>query len=64
LSNDLNVKPALPVACDIRDVVDVTDFGSARIKDGQVAYLVMEYLDGCTLGDVLAEEKSLPLIGW
>ena len=26
-----------------------------------VAYLVMEYLDGCTLGDVLAEEKRLPL---
>lgn len=43
------------------NVVDVTDFGSARVKDGQVAYLVMEYLDGCTLGDVLAEEKSLPL---
>jgi serine/threonine protein kinase len=43
------------------NVVDVTDFGFARVKDGQVAYLVMEYLDGCTLGDVLAEEKSLPL---
>src|SRR5262245_25118187 len=43
------------------NVVDVTDFGFARVKEGQVAYLVMEYLDGCTLGDVLAEEKSLPL---
>src|SRR5262245_49803088 len=43
------------------NVVDVTDFGFARVKSGQVAYLVMEYLDGCTLGDVLAEEKSLPL---
>src|SRR5215471_15853146 len=43
------------------NVVDVTDFGFAHVKDGQVAYLVMEYLDGCTLGDVLAEEKSLPL---
>src|SRR5689334_11305852 len=43
------------------NVVDVTDFGFADVRDGQVAYLVMEYLDGCTLGDVLAEEKSLPL---
>src|ERR1700741_3207972 len=43
------------------NVVDVTDFGFARVKGGQVAYLVMEYLDGCTLGDVLAEEKRLPL---
>jgi len=43
------------------NVVDVTDFGFTRVKTGQVAYLVMEYLDGCTLGDVLAEEKRLPL---
>src|SRR5436190_10972014 len=43
------------------NVVDVTDFGFARVNDSQVAYLVMEYLDGCTLGDVLAEEKRLPL---
>lgn len=43
------------------NVVDVTDFGFADVKTGQVAYLVMEYLDGCTLGDVLAEEKRLPL---
>jgi serine/threonine protein kinase len=43
------------------NVVDVTDFGFARVKEGQVAYLVMEYLDGCTLGDVLAEETRLPL---
>ncbi|HET9528548.1 MAG TPA: protein kinase [Pyrinomonadaceae bacterium] len=43
------------------NVVDVTDFGFARVKQGEVAYLVMEYLDGCTLGDVLAEEKRLPL---
>jgi serine/threonine protein kinase len=43
------------------NVVDVTDFGFARLKAGQIAYLVMEYLDGCTLGDVLAEEKRLPL---
>ena len=43
------------------NVVDVTDFGFAPLKAGPVAYLVMEYLDGCTLGDVLAEEKRLPL---
>jgi serine/threonine protein kinase len=43
------------------NVVDVTDFGFARVKQGDVAYLVMEYLDGCTLGDVLAEEQRLPL---
>src|SRR5919108_771253 len=36
------------------NVVDVTDFGFADVKAGQVAYLVMEYLDGCTLGDVLS----------
>ena len=43
------------------NVVDVTDFGFATVKNGHVAYLVMEYLDGCTLGDVLSEEKRLPL---
>ena len=45
------------------NVVDVTDFGFARTDDGQVAYLVMEYLDGCTLGEILEEEKNLP-VGW
>ncbi|HEX8180730.1 MAG TPA: serine/threonine-protein kinase [Pyrinomonadaceae bacterium] len=43
------------------NVVDVTDFGFARAGTERVAYLVMEYLDGCTLGDVLAEEVRLPL---
>ena len=45
------------------NVVDVTDFGFATTDDGQVAYLVMEYLDGCTLGEILEEEKNLP-VGW
>lgn len=45
------------------NVVDVTDFGFARTDDGEVAYLVMEYLDGCTLGEVLDEEKRLP-VSW
>ncbi|HZH29487.1 MAG TPA: protein kinase [Pyrinomonadaceae bacterium] len=43
------------------NVVDVTDFGFAQVGTERVAYLVMEYLDGCTLGDVLAEESRLPL---
>jgi serine/threonine protein kinase len=43
------------------NVVDVTDFGFAQVGDERVAYLVMEYLDGCSLGDVLAEEPRLPL---
>jgi serine/threonine protein kinase len=43
------------------NVVDVTDFGFAHAGDEAVAYLVMEYLDGCTLGDILTEEKQLPL---
>lgn len=45
------------------NVVNVTDFGFAETVDGQVAYLVMEYLDGCTLGEILDEEKNLP-VGW
>ena len=43
------------------NVVDVTDFGFAHVDTEAVAYLVMEYLDGCTLGDVLREERRLPL---
>src|SRR5690242_16410186 len=43
------------------NVVDVTDFGFAQVGDERVAYLVMEYLDGCSLGDVLSEESRLPL---
>ncbi len=45
------------------NVVNVTDFGFAETKQGQVAYLVMEYLDGCTLGEILDEERNLP-VGW
>ena len=43
------------------NVVDVTDFGFALVGKDQVAYLVMEYLDGFTLDEVLAEESSVPL---
>lgn len=43
------------------NVVNVTDFGFADTDKGNVAYLVMEYLDGCTLGEILDEEEKLPL---
>jgi len=43
------------------NVVDVTDFGFSGDGAQRVAYLVMEYLDGCTLSDVLHEESRLPL---
>ncbi len=45
------------------NVVDVTDFGFSKTENGDVAYLVMEYLDGCTLGEILKEEKNLP-VSW
>ena len=41
------------------NVVDVTDFGLAQTAAGPVAYLVMEYLDGCSLADIIAEEGAL-----
>jgi serine/threonine protein kinase len=43
------------------NVVDVTDFGFADRGSERIAYLVMEYLDGCTLADILAEESRLSL---
>jgi serine/threonine protein kinase len=43
------------------NVVNVTDFGFARVEGERIAYLVMEYLDGCTLAEVLAEESQLPI---
>src|ERR1044071_9599058 len=43
------------------NVVDVTDFGFASLSGNRVAYLVMEYLDGCSLAEVLAEESRLPI---
>ncbi len=43
------------------NIVDVTDFGFTRAGRDSLAYLVMEYLDGCTLNDVLEEERILPL---
>src|ERR1051325_10570907 len=43
------------------NVVNVTDFGFADFNGHRLAYLVMEYLDGCSLGDILVEESRLPL---
>jgi len=43
------------------NVVNVTDFGFAQVEGQRIAYLVMEYLDGCTLAEVLAEESKLPI---
>lgn len=43
------------------NVVNVTDFGFSETEQGRAAYLAMEYLDGCTLGEILDEEKHLPL---
>ena len=39
------------------NVVDVTDFGYCRADSncGEMAYLVMEYLDGCSLADIVSE---------
>ncbi|PYP85429.1 MAG: hypothetical protein DMF61_16340 [Blastocatellia bacterium AA13] len=43
------------------NVVNVTDFGFALMGRDRIAYLVMEYLDGCSLDDKLKETGSLPL---
>ena len=43
------------------NIVDVTDFGEAEICGQNVAYLVMEYLDGCSLEDVLMEQPVVPV---
>ncbi len=43
------------------NVVDVTDFGFAEVNGEHLGYLVMEYLNGCTLREVLKEDSRLPL---
>ncbi|MFP5264598.1 MAG: protein kinase domain-containing protein [Blastocatellia bacterium] len=43
------------------NVVNVTDFGVASVGKDKLAYLVMEYLDGCSLGDMIKEKGRLPL---
>src|SRR5689334_5895830 len=41
------------------NVVNVTDFGFARVAQGRLAYLVMEYLDGSSLGSLLEKKQQL-----
>lgn len=43
------------------NIVDVTDFGIASHRGEPLPYLVMEYLDGSSLADVLRQEANLPL---
>lgn len=43
------------------NIVNVTDFGFTQLANECVAYLVMEYLEGCSLAEILNEEKGLPL---
>jgi serine/threonine protein kinase len=43
------------------NVVDVTDFGVAHVEGREVAYLVMEFLEGSTLRSVLDTRGALPL---
>ncbi|MGA9772939.1 MAG: ankyrin repeat domain-containing protein [Blastocatellia bacterium] len=43
------------------NVVNVTDFGVAIVGRQRVAYLVMEYLDGGSLGQMIKEKGALPL---
>lgn len=43
------------------NIVDVTDFGTARVGETDVAYLVMEHLQGKTVRDALKEQGRLPL---
>ncbi|MBL8192455.1 MAG: serine/threonine protein kinase [Blastocatellia bacterium] len=43
------------------NVVNVTDFGFAQLSSDKLAYLVMEYLSGSTLGSLLKENKKLSL---
>ena len=42
------------------NVVNVTDFGVTRFEDGELAYMVMEYLDGETLAAHLKADPRPP----
>src|SRR5205809_5711372 len=43
------------------NVVNVTDFGFTNVGSGKLAYLIMEYLNGSNLGDMLKKRGKLPL---
>jgi serine/threonine protein kinase len=43
------------------NVVNVTDFGAAQVGRERISYLVMEYLEGMSLGTMLEKRGPLPL---
>ena len=43
------------------NVVNVTDFGVAEVGSDTLAYLVMEYLDGASLGELIKQRGAMPL---
>lgn len=43
------------------NIVNVTDFGFTKVATDKLAYLVMEFLDGMTLGDLLKSKPKLSL---
>src|SRR5579863_2196050 len=43
------------------NIVNVTDFGVAKSNRGDMAYLVMEFLDGQTLAEFLKANPVVPL---
>ncbi len=43
------------------NVVNVTDFGVTAFEREKLAYLVMEYLDGASLGEMMKQRRQLPL---
>jgi serine/threonine protein kinase len=43
------------------NIVNVTDFGFTQVLGSRIAYLVMEYLNGCSLGDMLKDSKQMQL---
>ncbi|MEO6486702.1 MAG: serine/threonine-protein kinase, partial [Thermoanaerobaculia bacterium] len=42
-------------------IVDVTDFGVTRVGEREIAYLVMEYLQGTTLRSLIEQKGALPV---
>lgn len=43
------------------NIINVTDFGFTSFKNKEIAYLVMEYLEGITLSEILKKTTILPL---
>ena len=61
LRNELRKEAEFLINVRHPNIVDVTDFGVASHRGEPLAYLVMEYLDGSSLADVLRQESNLPL---